>query len=145
MDYWTEATRRVRFVNAVEVISWTAETTSMRDAFDDLGDDVEEMIERCLNYTDTHYQVRVQIFIDGKVFGESHLGSCYASNCTPEEDIANGVGGYLPQLIEQATAEVVSSLTRMRRILEDVGANIVDIPATSVNLEDVVGITTISN
>jgi len=132
---WTEASRRVTG-HVAEVISWRVEDTPLDTAFDEDEHDIPAMVNRINNYTDTHYVVRVQILVDNHVFGESQLGSCYAYDCTPEEDIANHVGGYLPQLIDEANQESLEAFGQTAKILAKLLAPTVDIPSTVVNLKD---------
>jgi len=132
---WTEASRRVTG-HVTEVVSWCVEDTPLDTAFDEDEHDIPAMVNRINNYTDTHYVVRVQILVDNHVFGESQLGSCYAYDCTPEEDIANHVGGYLPQLIDEANQESLEAFGQTAKILAKLLAPTVDIPSTVVNLKD---------
>ena len=140
---WTEASRRVTG-HATEVISWCVDHTPLDTVFDEDEDDIPAMVKRINDYTDTHYIVRVQILVDNHVVGESQLGSCYAYDCTPEEDIANHVGGYLPQLIDDANKESLEAFGQMAKILAKLLAPTVDKPGVVVNIKDIAGTPTIS-
>lgn len=142
-DIWTEATRRVTG-HVTEVISWSVEDTPLDTVFDEDEHDIPAMIKRINDYTDTHYMVRVQILVDNHVFGESQLGSCYAYDCTPEEDIANHVGGYLPQLIDDANKDSLAAFASFAKILADLLVPTVDKPGVVVNIKDIAGTPTIS-
>ena len=56
---------------------------------------------------------------DGVEMGEETLGSCYAYDCDPADDIKAGLGGYLEDMIaeamEQAQTRSVEMLDRLKR------------------------------
>jgi hypothetical protein len=86
------------------IVDWADEDLSLEYVFE-TDEEIAEHAERCANYQDTHYAARVRAMYDGKEMGSDHLGSCYAYDCTPEEDIAQEIGGYLEQMVETAVAE----------------------------------------
>ncbi|MCA1800654.1 MAG: hypothetical protein LC650_05120 [Actinobacteria bacterium] len=96
-------------------LSWAHEDRSIRDAFEDADVDFDDMIDRCNRFVDTHYIARVRAMFDGKEFGAAYLGSCYAYDCSPEEDMRNDVVGYLDQMIEEALNEAVDAGLRLQK------------------------------
>lgn len=94
-------------------VAWAYEQCSIRDLFDETEEEYARMEKRCQNYIDTHYMVRVQAMYDDNVLGKSYLGSCYASGCTPEDDIDNGIGGYLEDLVKEVTAEARAVISKL--------------------------------
>ena len=104
----------VRKVDQFEVeLAWTYEETALRDMFDDTIFDIEDMQRRCEDYTDTHYVARVRVMYDGVEMGCSTLGSCYARDCDPAEDMLNGLDDYLEQMTEEALDEARAEAVRM--------------------------------
>lgn len=85
-------------------IAWCYEDLPLSEVFE-TPEEIAEHAERCLNYTDTHYVARVLVLYDGKEMGSDYLGSCYAYDCDPAEDIRNGLGGYREQMIDDAMEE----------------------------------------
>lgn len=96
------------------ILDWTYEDSALSDCFDETIFDLEDMIDRCNRYVDTHYIARVRAFYDGVEMGASILGSCYARDCNPAEDMASGLGGYLEDMIDEALTE---ARTRSKEML----------------------------
>jgi hypothetical protein len=95
------------------IVDWTYEDAAIRDCFDEEVSNVAEMERRCDAYLDTHYIARVRAMYDGVEMGVAHLGSCYAYDCSPEEDINNGINGYLEDMIEEAVDDARDEAVRM--------------------------------
>ena len=100
------------------IVDWTHEDCSVRDCFDETEEQFREMERRLDNEIDTHYICRVRAMYDGVEMGSSHLGSCYAYDCSPEDDINDGIGGYLADMVDeavdQARTEAVCMLDRLK-------------------------------
>ena len=100
------------------IVDWTYEHCSVRDCFDETEEQFQEMERRLDAYLDTHYIARVRAMYDGVEMGCATLGSCYAYDCSPEDDINDGIGGYLEDMIEdavdEARAEAVAMLQRLK-------------------------------
>jgi hypothetical protein len=64
-------------------------------------------------YIDTHYIARVRAMYDGVEMGCDTLGSCYARECSPEDDIDAGMGGYLADMVEEAVDQAREEAVRM--------------------------------
>jgi hypothetical protein len=100
------------------IVDWTYEDCSVRDCFDETDEQFAEMERRLDAYLDTHYIARVRAMYDGVEMGSDYLGSCYAYDCTPEDDINDGIGGYLEQMVDeavdQARNEAVAMLQRLK-------------------------------
>jgi hypothetical protein len=102
------------------IVDWTYEDSSIRDLFDDEVSDIADMVRRCNDGTDTHYIARVRAMYDGKEMGCATLGSCYASDCSPEDDINAGVSGYLEQMVEEAVDEAhEEAVALLQQLTED--------------------------
>ena len=86
-------------------VSWAYENESVRDFYDETEEDFVEMERRLGAGIDTHYMAVVRVSYDDKLMGLSSLGSCYALDCSPEEDINNGIGGYLADMVDEAVDE----------------------------------------
>ena len=99
------------------IVDWTYEDCALSDCFDETVSDIEDMVRRCNAGIDTHYVARVRVLYDGVEMGSAFLGSCYAYDCDPEDDINAGIAGYLKDMIEeavdQARAEAVRMLDRL--------------------------------
>ena len=99
-------------------VDWTYEDCSIRDCFDETDEQFAEMERRLDAYLDTHYIVRVRAMYDGVEMGCSTLGSCYARDCSPEDDINDGIGGYLADMVDEAVddarTEAVAMLQRLK-------------------------------
>jgi hypothetical protein len=58
------------------------------------------------------------VFYDAHEMGSATLGSCYAYDCDPADDIEAGIGGYLEDMIaeamDEARSEAVAMLDRLR-------------------------------
>lgn len=100
------------------ILDWTYEDMALRDAFDEEDHDLAAMIERCNNDIDTHYIARVRCFYHNKEMASKSLSSCYAYDCAPDDDMKEGIGGYLDDMIntvlEEASTEAETMLTRLR-------------------------------
>ena len=99
-------------------VDWTYEDCSIRDCFDETDKQFAEMERRLDAYLDTHYIARVRAMYDGVEMGCSTLGSCYARECSPEDDINDGIGGYLADMVDEAVddarTEAVAMLQRLK-------------------------------
>ena len=102
-------------------VDWTYEDSSVRDLFDsEVSDIVDDMVRRCNDGTDTHYIARVRAMYDGVELGCATLGSCYARDCSPEDDINAGVSGYLEQMVEEAVDDArEEAVAMLQRLKED--------------------------
>ena len=100
------------------IVDWTYEDCSVRDCFDETEEEFAEMERRLDAYLDTHYIARVRAMYDGVEMGCDTLGSCYARDCSPEDDINDGIGGYLADMVDeavdQARTEAVAMLQRLK-------------------------------
>jgi len=102
------------------IVDWTYEHCSVRDCFDETEEQFLEMERRQEAHLDTHYIARVRAMYDGKEMSSDSLGSCYAYNCSPEDDINNGIDGYLEDMIEEAVDQAQTEAVRMLdRLKED--------------------------
>ena len=118
MYYYTA--KEFRYANFDVIVDWTYEDSAIRDCFDEEVSDVAEMERRCEAYLDTHYIARVRAMYDGVEMGSAVVGSCYAYDCSPEDDINSGIGGYLEDMIEEAVDEARTEAVRMLdRLKED--------------------------
>ena len=95
------------------IVDWTYEDCSVRDCFDETEEEFQEMERRLDAYLDTHYIARVRAMYDGVEMGCDTLGSCYARDCSPEDDINDGIGGYLEDMVDQAVDEARTEAVRM--------------------------------
>ena len=93
-------------------IAWCYEDLPLSYVFE-TEEEIEEHAGRCRRYIDTHYVARVRAMYDGKEMGSDYLGSCYAYGKDPAEDIADGIGGYLEQMIDTALSEATDEAVRM--------------------------------
>ena len=100
------------------IVDWTYEYCSVRDCFDETEEQFQEMERRQEAHLDTHYVARVRAMYDGVEMGCATLGSCYARDCSPEDDINDGIGGYLEDMVDeavdQARNEAVAMLQRLK-------------------------------
>ena len=94
-------------------VAWAYEDMPIRDCFDETEEEFAAMQARCENYTDTHYQLRVLAKYDDVEMGSSYLGSCYAAGMDPSQDIEDGVGGYLEQMVSEAISEAQNEAVAM--------------------------------
>jgi hypothetical protein len=102
------------------IVDWTYEDCSVRDCFDETEEEFREMERRLDNEIDTHYIARVRAMYDGVEMGVDHLGSCYARDCSPEDDINAGIGGYLEDMVDQAVDQARNEAVAMlQRLKED--------------------------
>ena len=102
-------------------IDWCYEDVAIRDCFDDTVSDVADMERRCDAGIDTHFITRVRAFWRGYELASTTLGSCYAADCEPEDEIEDGLGGYLSDMTDEVVAEADRELIRLNReILKDV-------------------------
>ena len=95
------------------IVDWTYEDCSVRDMFEETEEQYAEMERRLDAYLDTHYIARVRAIYNGVEMGSDTLGSCYAYNCTPEDDINDGIGGHLAQMVDTAVSEARSEAERL--------------------------------
>ena len=95
------------------IVDWTYEHFSLRDCFDDTVSDIADMARRCDAGIDTHYITRVRVLWNGLELGSSSLGSCYAYDCYPEDDIRAGISGYLDDMIDEAMDEAQAKIRQM--------------------------------
>jgi len=99
-------------------VSWAYENESVRDLHDETEEDFVEMERRLEAGIDTHYMVVTRVSYDDNLMGLSSLGSCYALDCSAEEDINNGIGGYLADMVEEAVdearGEAVAMIDRLK-------------------------------
>ena len=95
------------------IVDWTYEDCSIRDMFDETEEEYAEMERRLDAYLDTHYIARVRAMYDGVEMGSDTLGSCYARECSPEDDIDAGIGGYLADMVEEAVDQAREEAVRM--------------------------------
>jgi|SRR6056297_374332 len=104
MRYWHEV-KRFKQEQFDVIVDWTYEEVPIRDMFDETVFDIEDMERRHNAGTDTHYVARVRFLYDGVEMGCATLGSCYAYGCDPEDDINDGISGYLEDLMAEAESE----------------------------------------
>ena len=95
------------------IVDWTYEDCSVRDCFDETEEEFAEMERRLDAYLDTHYITRVRAMYDGVEMGCDTLGSCYARDCSPEDDINDGIGGYLEDMVDEAVDQAQKEAVRM--------------------------------
>lgn len=112
MRYWHHVETREMDQFSV-ILDWTYEDVALRDCFDDTVSDIEDMERRCNAGTDTHYIARVRVMYDGVEMGTSTLGSCYAYDCDPEDNMRAGIDGYLDDMIDEAMDEARSRAVDM--------------------------------
>ena len=117
MTYWYKE-KKFKVDQFDIIVDWTYETCSVRDCFDETEEQFQEMERRQEAHLDTHYIARVRAMYDGVEMGCSTLGSCYARDCSPEDDINEGIGGYLEDMVDeavdQARTEAVAMLQRLK-------------------------------
>ena len=104
MRYWHEVKRFAKDQFTV-VWDWTYEEVPIRDMFDETVFDIADMERRHNAAIDTHYIARVRFMYDGVETGVVTLGSCYASNCDPADDMESGISGYMEDMMEEAESE----------------------------------------
>ena len=112
MRYFTTV-KEFRYAEFDIIVDWTYEDCSVRDCFDETEEEFAEMERRLNAHLDTHYVARVRAMYDGVEMGCDTLGSCYARECSPEDDINDGIGGYLEDMIEQAVDQARTEAVRM--------------------------------
>jgi len=105
--------KEFRYAEFTVIVDWTYETCSVRDCFDETEEQYLEMERRQDAHLDTHYIARVRAMYDGVEMGSAVLGSCYALGMSPEDDINDGISGYLEGMIEEAVDEARSEAVRM--------------------------------
>jgi hypothetical protein len=110
---YSQTVKEFRYAEFDIIVDWTYEHCSVRDCFDETDEQFQEMERRQEAYLDTHYIARVRAMYDGVEMGCATLGSCYAYDCSPEDDINDGIGGYLEDMIEEAVDEARSEAVRM--------------------------------
>ena len=112
MRYYTTV-KEFRYAEFDIIVDWTYEDCSVRDCFDETEEEFAEMERRLNADLDTHYIARVRAMYDDVEMGSDTLGSCYARDCGPEDDINDGIGGYLEDMIEEAVDEARTEAVRM--------------------------------
>ena len=112
MRYFTTV-KEFRYAEFDIIVDWTYEDCSVRDCFDETEEEFAEMERRLNADLDTHYIARVRAMYDDVEMGSDTLGSCYARDCSPEDDINDGIGGYLEDMIEQAVDQARTEAVRM--------------------------------
>lgn len=119
--FWNTAKIFVREPYNIQV-SWAYEDTPIRDCFDDTVSDIADLERRCDAGIDTHFIVRVDAIYQGHEFASIRLGSCYASDCSPEDEIDSGfLAGYLEDMTAEVVAEADRELIRLNReIFKDI-------------------------
>jgi hypothetical protein len=95
-------------------VDWTYEQAALGDCFDETVSDLDSMIDRCNRGIDTHYIARVRVFYAGHLVGSESLGSCYAVNCDPADDIESGIGGYLEDMLAEAVDQARQEVRRLQ-------------------------------
>ena len=105
--------KEFRYAQFDIIVDWTYEYCSIRDCFDETEEEYAKMERRLDAHQDTHYIARVRAMYDGVEMGCATLGSCYAYDCSPEDDINDGIGGYLEDMIEDAVDEARAEAVRM--------------------------------
>jgi hypothetical protein len=110
-SYYT--VKEFRYAEFDIIVDWTYEHCSVRDCFDETEEQYAEMERRQEAHLDTHYIARVRAMYDGVEMGCAVLGSCYAYDCSPEDDINDGIGGYLEDMIEEAVDQARDEAVRM--------------------------------
>ena len=117
---YSETVKEFRYAEFDIIVDWTYEDCSVRDCFEETEEQYAEMERRLEAHIDTHYVARVRAMYDGVEMGSATLGSCYAYDCSPEDDINSGIGGYLEDMIEEAVDEARTEAVRMLdRLKED--------------------------
>ena len=112
MNYY-HTVKEFKYAEFDMIIDWTYEHCSVRDCFEETEEEYAEMERRQEAYLDTHYIARVRAMYDGVEMGSSSLGSCYARDCSPEDDINDGIDGYLEDMIAEAVDEAQNEAVRM--------------------------------
>jgi hypothetical protein len=110
--YYTKV-KEFRYAEFNVIVDWTYEDCSVRDCFEETEEQYAEMERRQEAHLDTHYIARVRAMYDDVEMGSAVLGSCYAYNCSPEDDINDGMGGYLEDMVEEAIDEARNEAVRM--------------------------------
>lgn len=105
MQHWYHVETREDQAPFKVVLEWTYEDCALRDCFDDTVSDIEDMERRCNAGIDTHYIARVRVMYDGVEMGSAVIGSCYAYDCHPEDNMRAGIDGYLEDMIAEAMDE----------------------------------------
>ena len=98
------------------VIDWTYEDIPVREMFDDTICDVADMERRCNDGTDTHFITRVRVFYGTLELAAEYLGSCYASDCDPHDEILeNSLGGYVEDMLDAARTQARSEFAALEK------------------------------
>jgi hypothetical protein len=117
MRFWTYV--ETREIDQFSVIlDWTYEEVPIRDMFDETCYDIEDMERRHNEGIDTHYIARVRAMYKGREMGCATLGSCYAHDCDPADDMLSGICGYLDDMIEEALDDARSACVDMLEVLK---------------------------
>jgi hypothetical protein len=119
MTYWYEA-KTFTVDQFTVIVDWTYEDCSVRDMFDETEEQYAEMERRLDADLDTHYIARVRAMYDGVEMGCATIGSCYARDCSPEDDINDGIGGYLADMVDEAVDDArTEAVAMLQRLKED--------------------------
>jgi len=100
-------------------LAWAYEDLPLSYVFE-TAEEIEEHADRCRRYIDTHYVARVRVLYDGVEMGSDYLGSCYAYDMDPAQDmLEEQCGGYIEQMIDtamdDARAETVRMIARLKK------------------------------
>jgi hypothetical protein len=117
MRFWTYV--ETREIDQFSVIlDWCYEEVPIREMFDETCYDIEDMERRHDAGIDTHYIARVRALYKGREMGSATLGSCYAHECDPADDMVNGICGYLDDMIAEALDEARTACVDMLEVLK---------------------------
>ena len=97
-------------------IAFAPDDTQLDLLFDTDADDYPELIENLESGFWQHMICRVQAKYDGKVMGESYLGSIVAES--PAKWLADDGDGQIDDMVDQALDEARSEAVRMLEILK---------------------------
>ena len=117
MRYWHEVEKREHGPFTL-IFDWTYEDVPLDSMFDETCYDIADMADRCNRGIDTHYIARVRAMFEGHEFGTATLGSCYASDCDPADDMSNGISGYMDDLIADAVEQAQQEVEKLRQKIE---------------------------
>ena len=113
-NYHVEETRSVDQFT-VE-IAFAPDDTQLDLLFDTEAEYYPELIENLESGFWQHMTCRVQALYDGKVMGESYLGSVVSES--PAAWIANEAGGAVDDMVDEAIDEARNEAVRMLEILK---------------------------
>ena len=95
------------------IIDWTYEHSCLDHCFDESVYDIADMARRCDAGIDTHYITRVRVLWNGLELGDAQLGSCYAHDTSPEDDIRDNMSDFVSDLIDQARDQAQAKIRQM--------------------------------